>query len=386
MHRFAIFLLLPAFAWADESPASRLWSDLRTKREALPGLHQEFDVSHTFKTGSGKTQSSKRQVVLDLSRNRWRERSVSGSGTMVRIFDGADSLFYEEDGTEFVRVKRREKDKDAPIPQPYSVANALWERATVEQRPCGYAKNDRTCALIKVPLKPYVRSSSPTNRIRMIEGVTMLLADTQNGIVVSARTVTLMENSTSQYQSDTTFSLTRATMSNAPDEQAFKLPNETMKEVKELSDWDASRIKKQLAGKPAPELSVTDLKGKPVVLSELKGKTVLLDFWTTWCPPCRADAPALDKLQAKYGNKDLAIVGISVSEDRAIVEKFLSEHPHDFPVVLTSENEMPKAYQIGVFPTYIVIDPEGKLASAAEGDKGFGELRKMLKKAGLDVD
>jgi hypothetical protein len=80
------------------------------------------------------------------------------------------------------------------------------------------------------------------------------------------------------------------------------------------------------------------------------------------------------------------IVGISVNEDRAIVEKFLKEHPHSFPVALTTENEMPRAYQIGVFPTYVVINRDGTLASAVDGEKGFADLRKLLKKAGLEAE
>jgi thiol-disulfide isomerase/thioredoxin len=158
------------------------------------------------------------------------------------------------------------------------------------------------------------------------------------------------------------------------DASLFKLPSDDMREVKELSRWNAGKIKKQLAGKPAPELTVTDIQGKPLMLSAFKGKTVLLDFWTTWCPPCRADAPALDKLYRKYGEQDLMIVGISVSEERPIVEKFLKEHPHSFPIVLTSENEMPRPYQIGVFPTYIVIDRDGTVAAAVEGDQGFSDF------------
>src|SRR5258708_3029649 len=150
--------------------------------------------------------------------------------------------------------------------------------------------------------------------------------------------------------------------------------------------WNAGRIKKQLVGKPAPELEVTDIQGNPVSLSDLKGKTVLLDFWTTWCPPCLADAPALDKLYIKYGGKNLMIVGISVSEERAVVEKFLKKHPHTFPVVLTSENDVPRPYQIGIFPTYVVISPDGTLATAVEGDQGFGDLRKFLQKAGMDTE
>jgi len=79
-------------------------------------------------------------------------------------------------------------------------------------------------------------------------------------------------------------------------------------------------------------------------------------------------------------------VGLSVNEDRAIVEKFLKGQPHGFPVVLTSENDLPRPYQIGVFPTYIVIDREGNVSAAVEGEKGFGDLRRLLKKAGLEVD
>jgi thiol-disulfide isomerase/thioredoxin len=132
-------------------------------------------------------------------------------------------------------------------------------------------------------------------------------------------------------------------------------------------------------------LQVTDIHGNPVSLSDLKGKTVLLDFWTTWCPPCRADAPALDKLYARYGSKNLMIVGVSVDEPRTVVATFLLQHPHSFPVVLTTENEMPRPYQIGLFPTYIVIAPDGNVATAVQGDQGFGELRSFSEKAGMDT-
>lgn len=166
----------------------------------------------------------------------------------------------------------------------------------------------------------------------------------------------------------------------------FRLPSSADKEVKKLPFWDAGRMKKQLAGKAAPELVMTDMQGKTIKLSGLRGKTVLLDFWATWCGPCRADGPSLDKLYRKYGDRNLTIIGISVNEERSIVQKFIAEHPHSYPIALTTENEMPRPYQVGVFPTYMVIDSEGKLAFATEGEKGFSELRKLLKKAGLDTE
>jgi hypothetical protein len=68
------------------------------------------------------------------------------------------------------------------------------------------------------------------------------------------------------------------------------------------------------------------------------------------------------------------------------VEKFLKKHPDSFPVVLTTENEMPRPYQVGLFPTYLVIAPDGTLTTAVEGDQGFAELRKFLEKAGMETE
>jgi len=113
----------------------------------------------------------------------------------------------------------------------------------------------------------------------------------------------------------------------------------------------SKRMNSALAGKPAPELSVTTLDGKTVTLESLKGKTVLLDFWATWCPPCRVDTPVLDKLHEKYGSQ-LAIVGLSIGEPRDVVEKFLKKNPHGFPIAVTSENELARPCLVEALPTY----------------------------------
>jgi thiol-disulfide isomerase/thioredoxin len=205
------------------------------------------------------------------------------------------------------------------------------------------------------------------------------------GLVVFATSFRSVQRERSPYTSQTTYTLKASRYGGQPDGSLFKLA-EGMHEVKELSKWNAAKIRKQLAGKPAPELAARDIQGKQVTLTSLKGKTVLLDFWATWCEACRADGPALDKLYAKYGDQNLEIIAISVSEDRAIVEKFLKEHRHAYPIVLTSENEMPLPFQIDVLPMYIVIEKDGNVAGAVEGDQGFSELRKTLKKAGMEVD
>ena len=103
-------------------------------------------------------------------------------------------------------------------------------------------------------------------------------------------------------------------------------------------------------------------------------------------PPCQSDASSIEKLNQKFGNKNLAIIGVSVDEDRATVENYLKKHPHSYPVVLSSENRLSPPYQIGIFPTYLIISPEGTLVTAEQGDQGFAKLRKDLERAGMNIE
>jgi thiol-disulfide isomerase/thioredoxin len=362
---------------------AQTWKELQNKRAALNSFHQEFEVSQTFKIEQ-QNQTSKWSILVDCAAGRWRERSLSGAGDHVTIFDGGNRFDFEQGEDEYVRRKRSPKE-ELPQPGPYDIEHLDLSKAIErDRRPCGLTNVDHECAVIDVPIKPWMRVYG--NRIMKIEaGSTRLFADTLTGLLISSRTIQNVDDGRREYQSDTTCFLKRMSYNGAVEESLFHVPPGA-NEVKELAAWNADRIKKQLAGKAAPELVLTGLQGESIKLSELKGRTVLLDFWATWCGACRADGPSLDKLYQKYHRTNLTIIGVSVDEDRAVVRKFLSEHPHPYTIALTSENEMPRAYQIGVFPTYLVIDPAGKLTYATEGERGFSELRRLLKKAGLDTD
>jgi thiol-disulfide isomerase/thioredoxin len=377
-----LFVALQAGA---QTPAGGVWNEMKAKRDGLTSLHQEFEVAQTYKTAHGN-QSSKRQIVLDMAHGQWRERTVAGSGNIIRIFDGQDLYRMEEDGNEYVRTKRQRKEED-PAPSPYSLDKPDWGKAVELQRmPCGIPGSDHQCVVLEVPFKKWSRIESSGAVTKMLDGSARIALDIVTGLLLSSRTAQAIETGRGGYQSEVTYKLQRVSWGKPAEASLFMPPSGDMREVKELAAWNAARLKKQLAGKPAPELAVNDIQGKPFTLSDLKGKTVLLDFWTTWCVYCRANSPALEKLYSKYGGKNLAIIGFSVGEGREIVEKYLREHPHGYPVVLTSENEMPRPYQVHAFPTYMVIDPDGTFSAAVEGDQSFGDLRHMLKKAGLELE
>lgn len=371
----AVFALLAGSLLSAQTAAPELWKELATKREKLGGFHQTFGFQETI-SAKGKSQDYEWTVSVDVAGNRWRELKHTGAGDTIRLFDGTTEISMRSGENEFVRSKRKPKDPD-PLPLPYGLGDPEWSKAVKTQRPCKFQGQDGVCVVLQANLRP-TYSAGP--------GRVAAEFDTVTGALVYVEAVQPMHPSGSTpYDSEIIYRSQGFAVGKASDEALFQIPP-GLNEVKELSKFSADKFKKQLAGQPAPAMNLRDMAGNPVDIAAFKGKVVLLDFWTTWCPPCQADGPSLDKLWAKYGQDKLAIVGVSVNEDRAIVEKYLHDHPHKFPIALTSENEMPRAYEIGAFPTYIVINPDGTIASAVEGDQGFGELRKLLKKAGMDAN
>lgn len=367
-----------------KADVARIWNDLHLKREALKSVHQEFEISRTFRTGQ-HDQASKWSIVLDCSGARWREQSLSGAGGLVTVFDGKDRFRFESEGSEYVRLKGSSKE-DGSQPDPYSSAHLDLSKAIVRDREsCGLTNLDHQCVTIDIPVEPWIRNNGDKST-RIMNGSTRFLFDAVTGLLLSSRSIQDVDDNVGGYRVDTVYILKRMSYNSEAKESLFHIPPSATKEVRELPVWNAEKIKKQLAGNAAPDLMLTDIQGKTIKLSDLKGRVVLLDFWATWCAPCRADGPSLDKLYQRYGAKNLAIIGVSVNEEKSIVQKFLSEHPHRYSIALTTENEMPRPYQIGIFPTYILIDSAGNLVSATEGEKGFSEFRKMLKKAGTEVD
>lgn len=115
------------------------------------------------------------------------------------------------------------------------------------------------------------------------------------------------------------------------------------------------------AGSMAPDFTLKNLKGKPVTLSQYRGKVVFLNFWATWCPPCRAEMPAMERLNEVYAGRDFVILAVNVEEDVAAVKTFLKEHPHSFTVLLDPEARAQNLYGVYRFPETFLIDKRGKI-------------------------
>ncbi|MFO0687587.1 MAG: TlpA disulfide reductase family protein [Myxococcota bacterium] len=118
---------------------------------------------------------------------------------------------------------------------------------------------------------------------------------------------------------------------------------------------------------PAPEFVLPLLAGGEVELAKLRGRTVILDFWATWCAPCEVQMPILDALAREMGDGPLAIVGVSVDTDPpAVVAKWVEERGFRYPIAF-GDQELAMHYGILGFPSLIVIDPEGRIRARHTG-------------------
>lgn len=108
-----------------------------------------------------------------------------------------------------------------------------------------------------------------------------------------------------------------------------------------------------------PDFSVRTSTGEEITSEKLAGRVVVLDFWATWCPPCRASVPELKELTLKYPADRLAVISVSSDSDQEQWKKFISDKQMTWPQYIDSDHHMTKLFGIRAFPTYIIIDGDG---------------------------
>ena len=133
---------------------------------------------------------------------------------------------------------------------------------------------------------------------------------------------------------------------------------------------------------PAPNFTLKSLSGKNLKLSEMTGNVVLINFWASWCGPCREEMPLLNALHKKYEALGFTVLGVNVEEDVKNARGFLKNFPVDFPVLLDNKNRVSKQYNVVAMPTTVVVDRDGNMRFLHQGYKPGDEdkYRKMVKK------
>jgi len=127
------------------------------------------------------------------------------------------------------------------------------------------------------------------------------------------------------------------------------------------------------APKPAPALKLKDLHGRTLDLAQFKGKVVLINFWATWCPPCRREMPSMERLSQAFKGKPFVVLAVDVGEDPDTIESFNSQLDTvpTFPILLDTRSHAMQSWKVAGLPTTFLVDKQGRIIASAIGGREF---------------
>lgn len=150
------------------------------------------------------------------------------------------------------------------------------------------------------------------------------------------------------------------------------LANDFPIEGREEDLYSKLRISLIKGDKKAPDFSLLDLNGKKVGLKDFKGKIVLLNFWATWCGPCKEEMPFLETLHQQFKEKSFVVLTVSVDYEGAkLVQEFINKQRYTFPVLLDPTCEVLDLFEVKGIPTTFIIDKKGKMLGRAIGPRDW---------------
>ncbi len=120
---------------------------------------------------------------------------------------------------------------------------------------------------------------------------------------------------------------------------------------------------------PAPDFTLNAQSGKPVELTQFKGQVVMLNFWASWCGPCRQEMPLLDSIYKKYSKAGFTMVGVNVEPDSKAANDWLKQTPVTFPILYDTQSDVSKLYGVAGMPSTVIIDRKGNVRAIHRGYK-----------------
>jgi peroxiredoxin len=141
--------------------------------------------------------------------------------------------------------------------------------------------------------------------------------------------------------------------------------------AQELKPW---------AGGATPPLELSDMKGARHRLADYRGKVVLVNFWATWCVPCRDEMPSIERLRASLDSRRFAVLAVNLAEPESRIQKFLDAVPLGFPVLLDRDAKIARAWQAKLLPATYIVGPDGSIRYRHLGELDWStpEVQKLI--------
>jgi len=313
----------------------------------------------------------------------------SGTAAGMIVSDGQETVVYNAQLGQYTRKQGNADSAFARMPQKgiggtliarfALAATGVLDVKRLPNETVVMDDRERDCIVLDVAYQP------TAHRAQVTEDPRRYWIDAQTHMVLRVRT--RLKADAPQYggkvEQDETITFDRALTNPvfADSLWVFQAPPAS----REVSEFNASRQDEAAAftGKPAIDFSLKDLNGRSHSLKGLRGKTVLLDFWATWCGPCRITMPQVAKIHAEYKNRGVEVMSINVGESAKKAGDYMTKNGYAFTTLLDEDRSLATRYRVNGIPTLVVIDAAGKVTDYLVGARDDVALRAALAKAGV---
>ena len=340
-------------------------------------------ITEVSRPGRKNNTTSTTVTRLGFSRpDRSRTEVKADGDTVLTVSDGANTLFYESSKNRYTRIVA---DSITPVQDSateqgtggHTVSKILRsETIQVDGRSydCWVVESDIEGAVVSMPDVGVPETTLNGTVTQWIDKALLLVLQSESTFLtrVGGR------NSATVKTRLTTESLK---VNEPVPASAFDLtPPPGASEVSPKTFWSSGfgSNAQTLVGTKAAPFELKGVDGKAYRLADFSGKVVILDFWATWCGPCRASMPVLDDFYQKNKDRGVVVLGVNVEEESGIVAKFLQDKGVHYPVVFSAGSDMINLYRVEVYPTLVVIARDGKVTACEPGFPGASALKRML--------
>lgn len=379
-----------------------LLEQVQANYTAAKSYHLEYETEGELKSEMHGSWSKSREVAAKDEKGRVRHELYGLSGSHVVVSDGAILWRASPDTREFIvtpvsgpvfEVKgggslAEMSLRSAKGMMSYNerLMDNLNRAEQIREEPIDLAGKQINCLVVRIEYAP------PKGSIGIESWTRTLWIDKERKIILQDHNVTRGKLSPSKPFEDMESTHRRrytvaAINEPVPDALFTYTPPANYREMDKL-ERATPRPAKDMIGKPAPALALRTLTGEEAKLTDYKGKIVLLDFWATWCEPCRKQMPSIAKLYAETKDQGLVMLGVNDDETPEKALEFLKEHNYAWQHLFDGkEKDARSKFKIDAIPTLVLIDKQGALVDIqiGNGDTAEEAIRAALRKQGLTI-
>ena len=398
MPRFAatalLTLLLATPGPAQEPPDARaLLQRAGEAYRALVSYHMESEMEVRQATGGGPEQTLRLPLVMagDRSGRVRMEIRDPGMGALI-VSDGRQLHTYMAQLQQHMSKPAPAVSDSAGMPPPppgsplgryFTLPQGVRSAAVVGEEAVEVGGRDFDCRVVRCDLTPAQALAADS----AASAISTLWLDRASALVLRDSTVFTVHHPATGTAQVTTrlLRLTRLGVDGPlPDSLFVFAPPAGSKLVDAFGPPQSTALADEFVGKPAPAFTLTGVKGSTISLARYKGRVVLLDFWATWCRPCRIEMPLVQKLYDELKPRGLVVFGVNLMEEPARVKGFLAENGITFPILLDRGGKVAGRYRAEGIPTLVIVGKDGRVSSYFTGVRDEATLREALAKAGIE--